>query len=48
MAVSNEFLDYVLDLLTTIGPVKAKRLFGGAMLYNRVCSNVVPILIDKA
>jgi DNA transformation protein len=33
MAVSEEFLEYVLDQLSTWGEVQAKRMFGGAGLY---------------
>lgn len=35
MAISNEFRDYVLDLFSALGPVTAKRMFGGAGLYYR-------------
>ena len=33
MAVSDEFLDFVLDQLTGWGGVTARRMFGGAGLY---------------
>jgi DNA transformation protein len=33
MPVSQEYLDYVIDQLTGFGPVKSKRMFGGAGLY---------------
>jgi len=33
MSVSQEYLDYVIDQLTAFGPVKSKRMFGGAGLY---------------
>ena len=33
MSVSQEYLDYVIDQLTGLGPVKSKRMFGGAGLY---------------
>jgi len=33
MAVSLAFRDYVLELLEPFGPVRAKRMFGGAGLY---------------
>ncbi|MBL4693369.1 MAG: TfoX/Sxy family protein, partial [Magnetovibrio sp.] len=33
MAVSAEFQGYVVELLEPIGPVQAKRMFGGAGLY---------------
>jgi DNA transformation protein len=35
MSVSEEYLEYVLDLLTVIEPVQAKRMFGGAGLYHQ-------------
>jgi DNA transformation protein len=35
MSVSKEYLEYVLDLLMVIGPVHAKRMFGGAGLYHK-------------
>jgi DNA transformation protein len=33
MPVSQEYLDYVIDQLVGLGPVKSKRMFGGAGLY---------------
>ncbi len=33
MAVSNDFISYVLDLLSDWGNVHIKRMFGGAALY---------------
>lgn len=33
MAVSDEFLTYVIDQLEALGPVRYKRMFGGAGLY---------------
>lgn len=33
MAVSKDFLDYVLDQLSTFGRVTARRMFGGIGLY---------------
>jgi DNA transformation protein len=33
MAVSQGYLDYILDQLHVIGPVRAKRMFGGVGLY---------------
>jgi DNA transformation protein len=33
MPVSSNYLQYVLDLLKVLGPVSAKRMFGGAGLY---------------
>lgn len=34
MAVSEEYLDYVVDQLRSIGEVTAKRMFGGVGLYH--------------
>jgi DNA transformation protein len=33
MPVSQNYIQYVLDLLKALGPVTAKRMFGGAGLY---------------
>ena len=33
MPVSPEYLDYLLDLLAPLGPVQAKRMFGGTGLF---------------
>ena len=33
MPISPEYLDYLLDLLEPLGPVRAKRMFGGAGLF---------------
>ncbi len=33
MPVSPEYLDYLLDLLAPLGPVRSKRMFGGAGLF---------------
>ena len=33
MSVSQGYLDYILDQLRVIGPVHAKRMFGGVGLY---------------
>jgi DNA transformation protein len=33
MPVSDEFLTYVIDQLECIGPVQARKMFGGAGLY---------------
>ena len=33
MTVSANYIHYVLDLLKVLGPVSAKRMFGGAGLY---------------
>ena len=35
MSISDEFLEYVLDQLSTWAEVRAKRMFGGAGLYRR-------------
>jgi len=33
MAISDEFLEHILDQLKGVGTVRAKRMFGGAGLY---------------
>lgn len=33
MPVSQEYLDYLVDQLTGLGPVQSRRMFGGAGLY---------------
>lgn len=33
MAVSAEFIDHILDTLSPLGPVAARRMMGGATLY---------------
>ncbi len=33
MAVSSEYVNYILDQLTCVGEVSARRMFGGAGLY---------------
>lgn len=33
MVMSPQFRDYVIDLLSTMGPVRARRMFGGGGLY---------------
>ena len=33
MPVSPEHLDYLFDILEPLGPVRAKRMFGGAGLF---------------
>jgi DNA transformation protein len=33
MAISDEFIDYVIDQLATWGEVSARKMFGGAGLY---------------
>jgi DNA transformation protein len=35
MAITDEFLEYVLDQLSTWGEVRVKRMFGGAGLYHQ-------------
>jgi DNA transformation protein len=35
VAVSDEFLEYVVDQLSAWGEVRAKRMFGGAGLYHQ-------------
>ena len=35
MPVTREFLDYLIDQFKSLGPVTAKRMFGGAGLYHR-------------
>jgi DNA transformation protein len=34
VAVSDEYLEYVLDQLSTLGSVSSRRMFGGAGLYH--------------
>ena len=34
MPVSQEYLEYILDLLKTFGPVNSRRMFGGAGIYH--------------
>ena len=33
MAISSEFRDHILEMLAPLGPVTARRMFGGAGLY---------------
>ena len=33
MAVSDDYLEYVLEQLGPVGPVRARRMFGGAGIY---------------
>lgn len=33
MSVSDEYMTYVIDQLEAVGPVQARRMFGGAGLY---------------
>ncbi len=35
MSVSNEFLQYVVDMLSSIGDIKTKRMFSGVLLEIR-------------
>ena len=42
MAVTDEYLAYALDQLASVGPVQAKRMFGGAGIY---CHGVMFALI---
>jgi DNA transformation protein and related proteins len=35
VAVSQDFVDYAIDQLKSIGPIVAKRMFGGVGLYAR-------------
>ncbi len=52
MAVSSDFLDYVLDLLAEWGDIYVKRMFGGAGLYREglmfalVANDVVYLKVD--
>ena len=54
MAVSNEFLDYVLDQLSCWEGVSARRMFGGAGLYRDglmfglVADDVVYLRVDDS
>ncbi len=53
MAVSNDFLEYVLDQLSEWSKVKIKRMFGGAGLYldglmfGLVANDVVYLKVDE-
>lgn len=44
MAVSEEFLEYVIDQLTELGEVSSRRMFGGAGLY---CADRFFALVDN-
>ena len=52
MAVSNDFISYVLDLLSDWGNVHIKRMFGGAALYQgelafgMIAKDVVYLKVD--
>ncbi len=53
MAVSNDFLNYVLDQLSTWGDIYVKRMFGGAGLWREglmfalVANDVVYLKVDE-
>jgi len=53
MAVSTDFLDYVLDQLSAWDEISVKRMFGGAGLYREglmfalVVNNIVYLKVDK-
>jgi len=52
MAVSEEYLDYVIDQLSCIGEVTAKKMFGGVGLYHNalffglIASDVLYFKVD--
>lgn len=52
MAVSNDFLQFVLDQLSGWGNVKVKHMFGGAALYHEalafgmIANNMVYLKVD--
>ncbi len=52
MAVSNDFVQYVLDQLSGLGKVHIKRMFGGAALYQdelafgMIANDVVYLKVD--
>lgn len=54
MAVSKDFLEYVLDQLSTFGRVTARRMFGGIGLYadglffGLIADNVVYFKVDDS
>ena len=53
MAVSNDFLEYILDQLSDWGEVSVRRMFGGAGLYRDglmfglVADNVAYLKVDE-
>ena len=53
MAVSNDYLDYILDQLSAWGDITARRMFGGAGLYRDgkmlglVANNVAYLKVDE-
>ena len=44
MAISDDFLEYVLEQLSTWGEVRARRMFGGAGLYRQ--GNMFGLIAD--
>ncbi|MEQ8405396.1 MAG: TfoX/Sxy family protein [Oceanicaulis sp.] len=54
MAVSGEFLDFACDLFSGLGPVRSRRMFGGAGLYAEevmfalVADDVIYLKSDEA
>ncbi len=54
MAVSDEYLTYVLEQLEGVGPVQAKRMFGGVGIYCRramfalVADDVLYLKVDDS
>ncbi len=54
MAVSNDFIQYVLDQLSGLGKVQIKRMFGGAALYQdelafgMIANDVVYLKVDDS
>ena len=54
MSVSDEYLTYVLEQLEGVGPVQAKRMFGGAGLYGQramfglVADDVLYLKVDDS
>jgi len=45
MSVSKEYLQYVLDLVSSVGDVRTRRMFGGVLL--KVGDKQLGILIDE-
>ena len=54
MSVSNEFLSYIVDQLSTVGPVNARKMFGGAgvylngLMFGLVSSDVLYLKVDDS
>jgi DNA transformation protein len=54
MAVSEEYLDYVIEQLGDVGPVRARRMFGGAGVYGGdvmfaiVADDVLYLKVDES